>query len=261
MIDLMGKQALVCGSSRGIGQACAEALARCGCGVTVLARSSDALEQVRQALPSDRGQSHHALVADTRHPDQLAEVVQNHVQKIGTIEILVNNSGGPAPGPILSADDDDFQTALRSHLLANHALVRTLIPGMRDAHYGRIINIVSISVKAPIPGLGVSNTTRWAVASWAKTLAGEVGRDGITVNNVLPGYTGTARLNDLLQRKADEDGVSVDELKQRWHATIPLQRFAEPAEIGNAVAFLASPLASYVTGINLPVDGGLLQNL
>jgi 3-oxoacyl-[acyl-carrier protein] reductase len=172
------------------------------------------------------------------------------------VHILVNNAGGPPGGPITEAKPDDFLAALRSHLLTSHLLVQAVLPGMRAAGYGRIVNIISTSVKQPIKGLGVSNTTRGAMASWAKTLAGEVARDGITVNNVLPGSTRTARLTGLIDARARTSGRPAAAIEQEMLDEIPMGRFAEPAEVAAAVAFFASPAAGYITGVSLAVDGG-----
>ena len=259
--DLAGKRALVCGSTRGIGQACAVELARRGAAVTLAARDQTRLQEVRATLSTDDGQKHHYICADFVDPQGLREKVSRHLEETGPLHVLVNNTGGPPAGPVLEAAPEAFTTAFSSHLICNHLLVQTLVPGMKRAGYGRIINIISTSVKGPIPGLGVSNTIRGAVASWATTLAGELGTAGITVNNVLPGYTATERLTSLVKVRAADAGIGVEELEARLKADVPLGRFAHPEETAAAVAFLASPAASYISGINLPVDGGRLPNL
>lgn len=257
MVTTLGeKRALVCGASQGIGRACAHAVARLGASVTVIARDEEALRRVTSELDASCGQRHDLLVADFTSPDQLQEKVQEHLGKVGPIHVLVNNTGGPAAGPLLEASADDLIAGLSKHVLAFQLLVRSVVPGMKAESYGRIINIISTSVVAPIQGLGVSNTTRGAVANWGRTLAGELGPFGITVNNVLPGFTATDRLRSLLQRKADKSGVSLEEIEANSKGVIPLGRFARPEEIGAVVGFLASPAASYVNGVNLPVDGG-----
>ena len=211
---------------------------------------------VAQELPTDHGQVHHAVPADFTLPTEVQNAVSAHIASTGPAEILVNNTGGPPGGPILDATYDDFMRALAMHVGANQLLAQTVVPGMKSSGYGRIINIISTSVLTPIRGLGVSNTTRAAVANWARSLADELGPDGITVNNVLPGFTSTARLGSLIDAAAAKRGVPRDEVVSDWEATIPLRRFATPAEIAAVVGFLASPDASYVSGVNLPVDGG-----
>lgn len=258
-LDLTGKNALVCGASRGIGAAVARALAAHGASVTGIARSHARLAGVIDALPSGSGQTHRALELDVTNEDALS--VSAHTLADKPIHILINNSGGPPPGPIAGAQRRQFEAALRQHLLANHLLATTLADGMAQAGYGRIVNIISTSVKEPIAGLGVSNAVRAAVGSWAKTLATELAGRGITVNNVLPGFTRTERLDEIFQNRARTQGVGVDEVAAAALAEVPMGRFAQPEEIADAVAFLASPNAAYITGTNLVVDGGRTRSL
>ncbi|MFQ5549899.1 MAG: SDR family oxidoreductase [Gemmatimonadales bacterium] len=252
-IGLTGKNALVCGSSQGIGRAAAEALARNGARVTLLARDRDTLASVAQSLD---GAAHDFLTADFDDPEQVRRVVAEYLNSSAPFHILVNNTGGPKAGEIVEAQGDEFLLAFKRHLVCNQLLAQALLPGMKAAGYGRIVNIASTSVREPIRGLGVSNTIRGAVASWAKTLAREVAPDGVTVNNVLPGYTDTARLRSLINTRAEATGQTVEQVTQSWVDVIPTGRFASPAEIAVAIAFLASPAASYITGVSLPVDGG-----
>ena len=256
--SLAGLKALVCGSTQGIGRACATQIARAGAEIVLMARHEDALAKVRDELPCKHDQSHDYIVADFSDWQMVQEKVNDYVSTNGPIQILLNNTGGPPAGPVFEATPDDLLKAFTMHIVCNHVLVQALAEGMRKAGYGRIINIISTSVVAPIRGLGVSNTTRGAVANWARTLAGELGPFGITVNNILPGYTGTARLSSLIKGKADRAGSSVKEIEDQMIANVPLRRFAEPLEIGAVAAFLASPEASYLNGLNLPVDGGRL---
>ena len=255
-LDLTGKRALVCGSSQGLGKASAIELAQLGASVTLFSRNVEKLQAVMRELDTSRGQRHQVLVADFTRPQEVKSAIEQHIAATGPIEILVNNTGGPAPGPANAADAQAFVDAFNLHLVNNHNLVQALLPGMKDAGYGRVINVISTSVKLPLNGLGVSNTVRGAVANWAKTLANELGQFNITVNNVLPGATNTVRLEAIIANKANKAGISEDEMAEKEKSTIPMQRFGEAHEFGAAVAFLASPAASYINGINLPVDGG-----
>ena len=260
-LDLGGRHALVCGASQGIGRASAIELALLGANVTVLARRSEVLATLVQALPRIHdAQKHGFIVADASDTDTLRARADQLIAS-GPVHILINNSGGPPPGTAAAATPAEFLDAFRQHLLANHVLAQAVIPGMKEAGWGRIINIISTSVKEPIPGIGVSNTTRGAVASWAKTLATELAPFGITVNNVLPGSTHTPRIEQIIAARARKSGSSEQDVQQAMTAEIPLGRFADPAETAAAVAFLASPAASYITGVSLPVDGGRTHSL
>ncbi len=254
--SLEGKRALVCGGSQGIGKACALELAELGASVTLLARNEGTLRAAVGDLKSGANQTHGFLVADACDPAARATIVKRHMAASGAFQVLINNTGGPPSGPIVDADAEAFATAINNHVIGNHLLAQAVLPGMKESGYGRIVNIISTSVIAPIPGLGVSNTTRGAVANWARTWAGELAPLGITVNNVLPGYTATDRLQSLFDKKAERIGLSPERVKTDTIAAIPMQRLADPREIGAVVAFLASPAASYVTGVNVPVDGG-----
>ncbi len=255
-LSLSAKNAVVCGSSQGIGKAVAVELARLGARVTLVARNEQALQQVVKELQPLA--AHDYLVADFTRPEELRERVQPYAAAHGPVHILVNNTGGPPSGTIVDAQVEAFVEAFRQHVICNHVLVQAFVPGMKAERYGRIINIVSTSVKQPIRNLGVSNTTRWAVAGWAKTLATELAPFGITVNNILPGATKTERLFSLFEARARQSGKTPEEIAAEWMAEIPAGRFGEPSEIAAAAAFLASPAASYINGINLPVDGGRL---
>jgi 3-oxoacyl-[acyl-carrier protein] reductase len=255
-INLTAKRALVCGSSQGIGRACAIELANLGASITLFSRDKTKLEIVKAELCTKQGQAHNILVADFSQPEQVKDVIEADIANTGGYDILINNTGGPAPGPANTADVSAFTAAFNLHLVTNHHLVQAVIPSMKSKQFGRIINVISTSVKQPIPGLGVSNTIRGAVASWSKTLAHELGPFAITVNNVLPGATATARLDAIIAGKAQKQDISIEQATRNEKAQIPLRRFAAPEEFAAAAAFLASPAAGYITGINLPVDGG-----
>ena len=260
MFDLKGKNALVCGSSRGIGKASAVALAELGANITLVSRSPSNLREAISELPKSKPQDHGFLVADFSNDSDLSKKVKV-LAATKTIHILINNTGGPPARALLDSTPEELVQAFHDHLICNHLLTTILAPGMKRAGYGRIINITSVAVKEPIPGLGLSNTVRAAVANWAKTLAGELGPYGITVNNILPGYTATDRLESLLKANAEKTGKSVDDLKSQIIQDIPSKRIGKPQEIGAAVAFLATMEAAYINGINLTVDGGRTKSL
>ncbi len=254
-LSLKGKNALVCGSSSGIGEASAIMLSELGANITLLARNIDALNETLGKLDRSQGQLHDFIIADTsQHDDLQMKIVGLTAQK--TIHILINNSGGPPAGPILSAEIDAFRKAFDQHLLAFQIIVQMVVPGMKEEGYGRIINVISTSVKMPLHGLGVSNTVRAAVANWSKTLATELAPFQITVNNVLPGATETDRLKSIISTKAGKQGKREDDVKKSMLAEIPMGRFGKSEEIASAVAFLASPAAAYITGTQITVDGG-----
>jgi len=255
-LDLKNKRAMVCGSTQGIGRAVAVELAALGASVTLVARNEDELKKAAEALDQAAGQQHDYVVADFSNPDEVSLQIQAYVQAQDAVHILVNNTGGPPGGPILEAAPEEFLKAFNMHLINNHQLVQAVVPLMKKAGYGRIINIISTSVKEPIAGLGVSNTTRGAVASWAKTMANELGQFGITVNNVLPGSTKTSRIYSLVESRAEKSGRSKAAVQQEMEAAIPARRFAEPEEVAAAAAFLATPAAAYINGVSLAVDGG-----
>jgi 3-oxoacyl-[acyl-carrier protein] reductase len=260
-LDLSGRHALVCGASQGIGRATAIELAGLGASVTLLARDADALAALAQQLPHRHDRQEHRWHAADMLDTGLLQGFATDLAVARPAHILINNSGGPPGGPAHTADPAEFEAAFRQHLLAGQALVQALLPGMRDSGYGRIVNVISTSVKEPIAGLGVSNTVRAAMAGWAKTLAGELAADGITVNNVLPGYTRTGRLDRLLAAQSTASGRSVQEIAEGLMATIPARRFGEPAEVAAMIAFLCTPAAAYVNGVSIAVDGGRTRAL
>lgn len=254
-LSLEGKNAIICGSTQGIGLAIAEELALLGANCTLLARNEEGLKNAVHRLDIALRQKHQWLIADFNKPDELKKVIEEHVAK-NPVHILINNTGGPPAGPIIDATEEAFLNAFNQHLICNHILTKAVTPSMKREGYGRIINIISTSVKIPLKNLGVSNTIRGAVASWAKTMANELGQFNITVNNILPGSTSTQRLTSLIENTAKRGNTVVDIVEKNMKEEIPMKRFADPSEIAAVVAFLASPPASYVNGTSIPVDGG-----
>lgn len=255
-IDLNGLNAMVCGSTAGIGKEVALQMAHCGANVTLVARDADKLKVTLAELPRTATQCHGTLQADFSDPDNLRMALGDLMATGAVFHILVNNTGGPAAGKAIDAGTEAFLAAFNAHLVCNHILAQAVVPGMKQAGTGRIVNIISTSVKQPLAGLGVSNTVRGAVANWAKTLSVELAPFGITVNNVLPGATRTGRLSSIISGKAQRLGHAQVVVEKEMLAEIPAARFAEPWEVAAAVTFLASPLAAYINGINVPVDGG-----
>lgn len=259
-LNLTGKHALVCGASEGIGRAAAIELAALGADVTVLARREGALRDVVNALPCMGGQRHGLLVADMADTDGLRAKVETLAAE-RPAHLLVNNTGGPPGGKAIDADIAAFLDAYTKHLVANQTLAQALVPGMRAAGYGRIVNVISTSVYEPIAGLGVSNTTRGAVASWAKTLSRELAADGITVNNVLPGFTETARIEQIVADRSSKEGKPPEQVRAALMAVVPAGRFAKPEETGSLIAYLCSPAAGYINGQSIAVDGGRMNSI
>lgn len=260
-LSLRGKTALVSGSTQGIGKATALGLANMGARVILLARNEEKLKQVKAELEEISDAGHNYEVADFSKPEEVKKAAESALARFGNIHILINNTGGPPGGEAINADVDEFRSAFEMHLICNHYLLKTLVSGMRNENYGRVVNVISTSVKQPLKNLGVSNTVRGAVANWSKTLANELGQYGITVNNVLPGATATGRLDAIASKKAAATGKSVDEVLEDMGNAVPIGRVANPEEVANGICFLASPAASYINGINLPVDGGRTGSL
>ncbi|MFD2725479.1 SDR family oxidoreductase [Hyunsoonleella rubra] len=258
-LKLNNKNALVCGSTQGIGKATAIALAQEGVNVTLVARNREKLKEVLAELPQHR--NHKYIVADFLKPRELQEQVIKFIEKEHGFHIVVNNTGGPASGEIVNASLEAFENAFTMHLKCNHLLAQATIPFMKTEGFGRIVNVISTSVKEPIPRLGVSNTIRGAVGNWSKTLSMEVAEFGITVNNVLPGFTDTERLTEIINIKAKLEDKSIEEMTEIMRHYTPAKRFAQPEETANAIVFLASGAAGYINGINVPVDGGRTKSL
>jgi 3-oxoacyl-[acyl-carrier protein] reductase len=254
-LSLTGKEALICGSTQGIGLAIAKELAILGANCTLVARNESSLIEAVGQLKKNTGQEHRYRVADFQYPEQVKEMIAAHTLE-HPVHILINNTGGPAPGPITEATEDQFMRAFQQHIICNQFLTQAVLPSMKAAAYGRIINIISTSVRIPLNNLGVSNTIRGATASWAKTLSNEVARYGITVNNILPGFTKTNRLKSLIAQIATNTESSVDAVTKQMEADVPAKRFGEVQEIAAVAVFLASPAAAYVNGVSIPVDGG-----
>lgn len=259
-LNLSNKNALVGGSTAGIGKAIAIQLAKQGATVTLIARDKQKLKDTLVELPADENQNHDFLVVDFTQPEILKEKITKAVEN-KTFHILINNTGGPKGGPILDASVEEFEKAFSMHIICNQILAQAVVPGMREAKYGRIINIISTSVKQPIDNLGVSNTIRGAVANWSKTMANELGPFGITVNNILPGFTETGRLDDVVTNRSKKNNVSEDDARESMKKSVPAKRFGQPEELANAAGFLASEAAAYINGINVPVDGGRTSSL
>lgn len=255
-LDLNNKSAIVCGSTQGIGKAIAVELAHLGANIVLMACNEDKLKEVLESLPTTSTQQHSYIVADFSLPNQVLQGITDYLNRHDAPTILINNTGGPSPGTLIEEPYTKFEQTFSSHIECNHLLAQALVPGMKQAGFGRIINVVSTSVYMPIPGLGVSNTTRAAVAGWAKTLSIELGGYGITVNNVLPGLTATSRLDNLIDSRAEAAGVSRDEMISTLNADTPAGRFGEPEEVASMAAFLAAPAAAYINGVSIAVDGG-----
>jgi 3-oxoacyl-[acyl-carrier protein] reductase len=260
-LNLQHKRAIVCGSTQGIGKATAVGLAQLGATVTLLARNEDALKATLQELPRPNHQQHGYICADFGYPEQVQTAVHQWLQNHSGAHILINNTGGPPGGQAIDAALAEYIDAFNKHLICNQLLAQAFVPYMKAEGYGRIVNIISTSVREPLAGLGVSNTIRGAVASWSKTISMELAAFGITVNNVLPGYTKTGRLASLIKARSQQQGKTEEEITQEMLAEVPARRFAEAEEVANAVLFLCSPAAAYITGINIPVDGGRIRAL
>ncbi len=256
-LNLRNRTALVGGASEGLGLASAIELADLGANIILVSRNEEKLIRAIAQLNNTDGQSHRYIMADYSKPGVAVRTITEEVQE--PVHILVNNSGGPPAGPVAELDTNDYLKGFEMHFRTSHDLVKHFLPGMKESGFGRIVNILSISVQQPIDELPVSNMIRAGIASWSKTLSNEVARNGITVNNVLPGYTMTSRMEYVFGERAKLSGQSMEEVTSSITNQIPSGRFASPAEIGAVVAFLCTPAASYITGSNVPVDGGFIK--
>jgi 3-oxoacyl-[acyl-carrier protein] reductase len=259
-IKLDGRKALVGGSTQGLGKAIAMELARCGAEVTLLARNEDKLRSVMAELPCSAGQKHGILVADFSETTLFKAKVSAFL-KANRVDILINNTNGPLAGSVLEKTPADYKTAFELLFETVCHTTMEVLPSMQRNGFGRIINVASISVKEPLQHLALSNTIRASVVSWAKTLATDVAKDHVTVNNILTGYFDTERIKDLIRVQAENKKMGQNELRVQMQSMVPMQRFGKPEEYGFLVAFLASELASYITGTSIPIDGGLLKSI
>lgn len=260
-LDLTNKTALVCGASQGLGLASAKELALLGANIIAASRNGEKLKTAVNQFDTSKGQRHTYLVIDLSNPEAVREIVSSFLAEGIIIHVLINNAGGPPSAPMIDTDAAEIEKAFRTHVISSHLLAQLVVAGMKKAGFGRIVNIVSTSVKQPINGLGISNLVRAAVANWAKTLANEISSSGITINNVLPGFTNTDRLHYLFSKQASDRGLTEEDILTMTVSAIPAKRIGEPEELGAAVAFLCSPAAAYINGINLPVDGGRTGSL
>ncbi len=259
-LSLESRHALVCGASSGIGRATARTLASWGARVSLLARRERELHELQSELLEAHAPGAVVVVADLDEPDTLRRTIDAWLDEHGPAHILVHNTGGPPAGPLLEAGEDALRRAFERHVVSAQLLVKRLLPGMQQAGYGRVVNVLSTSVREPIDLLGVSNTIRAAMAGWAKSMSREL-PPGVTINNVLPGYTATERLGALAAATAERIGRSERDVEEMWKASVPENRLGQPEEIAAAIAFLASPAASYVRGVSLAVDGGRLRSI
>jgi 3-oxoacyl-[acyl-carrier protein] reductase len=260
-LGLQGRVALVGGSSKGLGRAVAEELAREGCRVVLCARDADALEATRESIGAATGTEPVAIVTNLSQPEGVKRAARFALDTCGAVDVLVTNTGGPPAGPFEAHTADAWRSAIEQNLESVINLTRAVLPRMKERGWGRIINITSIAVKQPVDNLILSNSVRAAVTGFARTLANEVAPFGVTVNNVMPGYTRTERLVHLAEHNAQTRGTDVSAAYAQWEREIPMQRLGEPRELAALVAFLASERASYITGTSIPVDGGWIRSL
>jgi len=260
-LGLTNKVALVAAASRGLGRAVAEELAAEGASLIICSRSEEKISQTAKEIAESTGARILGVAADVSSPDDVSRLTRLAMERFERIDILVTNAGGPPAGPFESFSLEQWDAATNLLLRSVVALTHAVLPGMKDRGWGRILNITSIAVKQPVENLLLSNSLRAGLTGFARTLANEVAADGITVNNVLPGYTRTERLDELAEMMAEKQGISPSEFRGKWEQEIPMRRLGEPREFAAAVAFLASERASYITGTSIQVDGGWIKSL
>lgn len=260
-LGLRGRVALVAGSSQGLGRAIAEELAAEGCALTLCARGAGPLEAARDAIAKEYGVRVTVVAADVAQADAARRVAEAAIQEHGRVDILVTNAGGPPSGPFESHDEAAWLATVRLTLLSVIEMSRAVLPGMKERGFGRILNVTSIAAKQPVDGLILSNAVRAAVTGMARTLANETARFGITVNNLMPGYTRTERLTELVDAIVSREGTTAEAVTAGWHKQIPAGRLGEPRELAALAAFLASDRAAYITGQSIAVDGGWIRGL
>jgi len=258
--SLSGKHAMICGASRGIGAATAKMFAKAGADVTICARNEVALEKLCTELDKLGSGKHRFCVIDLEEIESLKEHTSTIIANNGPVHILINNAGGPPGGPLINNQLHEFEAPFKRHLHASHTLVQLLAPQMAAENYGRIIQIISTSVKEPIPNIGLSNTLRGAMASWAKSLSRELD-PCITINNILPGFTDTERLGSLADSIQQRTGKKSEEIHKTWIEQVPIGRLIDPLETASAILFLALPASSGIRGVSLAVDGGRLRSI
>jgi 3-oxoacyl-[acyl-carrier protein] reductase len=256
---LKGFRALICGASKGIGRSIAKSMAKVGADVIICSRSKEVLDELCDELMSIGANSAKSLALDLENIEEVKKSISEILNE-GPIHILINNASGPPGGPLLNVELSEFEPAFKRHLHAAHTITRMLVPGMEDSGMGRIVNIISTSVREPIENIGLSNTLRGAMASWSKSLSRELPAC-ITINNILPGFTDTSRLNSLAKSISDRTGKNIPEIQQNWMNQVPIGRLIDPQETALAATFLCLPSSGGIRGISLAVDGGRMRSI
>ena len=256
---LKGFRALICGASKGIGRSIAESMAKTGADVIICSRNKDALVEFCDELMGMGAKSAKPLPLDLENTENVEKSITKLLND-GPIHILINNVSGPPGGPLLNVELSEFEPAFKRHLHAAHTITRMLVPGMEEAGIGRIVNIISTSVREPIDNIGLSNTLRGAMASWSKSLSRELPAC-ITINNILPGFTDTSRLNSLAKSISEKTGKTIPEIQENWMNQVPIGRLIDPQETALAATFLCLPTSGGIRGVSLAVDGGRMRSI